>query len=121
LYLQTGKDEFAVKGFEHARQAFGLDANQASTLRMVYEARRYGSVRRQAEEVLRDFLDDFLDKQQVYSKQGGYTNRLVAARIAANGLIATYDTTDPTRAARYRTFFRDTENLPAILSHEAKW
>ncbi len=121
LYFQTGKEEYAARGFEHARQAFALEANQASALRMVYEARRYASVRQKAEEILRDYLDDFLDQMPIYANQGGYTNRLVAARIAANGLITGFQNSDPSRSARYRKFFQDTENLPLTLSLKAKW
>jgi hypothetical protein len=121
LYFQTGKEEFILRGFEHAKQAFVLEPNQASALRMVYEARRYIPVRQKAEEILRDYLDDFLNQMSSYANQGGFTNRLVAARIAANGLITAFEKTDPTRSARYRKFFQDTEKLPETLSFNAKW
>ena len=121
LYLQTGNEQYAQQALEHAQRAFELEPNQASALRMVYEVRRYPSVRRQAEETLQAFLEDFLDRRDEYAKQGGYCNRLVAARIAANGLIASTQATDPTRAKRYQDFFTSTEGLPSNLSQEAKW
>ena len=121
LYLQTGQEEYAQQAFEHAKKAFEVEPNQASALRMVYEVRRYPSVRRQAEQTLQAFLDDFLAQQNEYAKQGGFCNRLVAARIAANGLIASFQTTDPARAKRYQDFFKATEGLPSSLSLEAKW
>jgi hypothetical protein len=121
LYLQTGREEYVQQAFEHAQKAFELEPNQASALRLVYEIRRYPSVRRQAEQTLQTFLDDFLVGQYEYRQQGGYCNRLVAARITANGLIASFQATDPARAKRYQDFFTGTEGLPSSLSQEAKW
>jgi hypothetical protein len=119
--LQTGREEYIPQAFEHAKKAFELEPNQASALRLVYEIRRYPSVRHQAEQTLQAFLDDFIAQQPEYAKQGGFCNRLVAARIAANGLIASYQTTDPVRAKRYQDFFTSTDKLPSRLSQEAKW
>jgi hypothetical protein len=121
LYLQTGREEYIPQAFEHAKKAFELEPNQASALRLVYEIRRYPSVRRQAEQTLQAFLDDFIAQQPEYSKQGGFCNRLVAARIAANGLIASFQATDSARAKRYQDFFTSTDKLPSSLSQEAKW
>ncbi len=121
LYLQTGNEEYAQQAYEYARKAFELEPNQASALRMVFEVRRYPSVRREAEKILQAFLEDFLARREEYARQGGYCNRLVAARIAANGLIASLQTTDPERSKRYQDFFKSTDKLPGILSQEAKW
>jgi len=119
--LRYSNRELARKGFEHAKQAFELRKTQAAAMKLAYEAPRHAELVQPAAEVLRAYVDDFLDHHDQYACQSGYAQRLLAALIGARRLAGVYAKADPERARRYRQFEQQYRTRPRQLALEAKW
>ncbi len=82
------KDEdLSRRGLQHAKKAFEIDSSQAPMQLLVHEAAiRHPHLRAEATAYIVGWMDRFIENKDAWSKEGGYTKKLVAAMIAANYL-----------------------------------
>ncbi len=114
------RTNLAKKGLDHATKAFRADPCETSTRRLVL-ALRFPETRRQTYEVIKEYLDDFIQKQGEYAARGGYTNRLMAAIISAGYLMPYYKATDAGLYNSYNQFYKDHRDTPIQIAHKIKW
>ncbi|MBN1818056.1 MAG: hypothetical protein JW828_11910 [Sedimentisphaerales bacterium] len=120
-YLRYNDPALSTKGFEYAKEAFALYPSQTSALMLHYRAWQFGHLRTSIIKVFQPYVDDFMDNQSRYFRQGGYADRLVAALFGSQRLASHLMASDPERARHYMEFEKIYHSVPIDLAVKAKW
>ncbi len=121
MYLRSRDVGLSSRGLKYAIKAFELKSGRSSAMKLRSEARAHAHLRKETDETLQKFLDDFLANHEALKKQDGYTDKLLAALISSEALGIDYAGSKPELAKKYRKFLEEHRNRPTELSLEAKW
>ncbi len=90
-------------------------------MKLAIEAQRHSHLVSDARKTLRQYLDDFIENIDIYSSQGAYAHKLLAAVTASRNLETYYKVTDKELAKRYTEFREQYEKVPRQMSYDSKW
>jgi hypothetical protein len=121
LYLKSENPALARKGMDSILTAFKLNPCPAAINRLLMETRPHAQYYGLIFKTLQEYLDEFIENEDVYRRNDGYLPRLGAALQAAKSISRQIKTQDTERYATYRNFIKAHADEPRMLAEEGKW
>jgi hypothetical protein len=118
LRLQ-GEDNMNT-GYELVSRAFMQEPSQVTVLELILAMDLHPQLQDRVANVLSQYLDDFVGKRQIYSKQDGYRNKILVA-VMAGDYLANMNHDKPDLVNKYKTYIREFNEEQRHINETSRW
>ncbi|MCX5632599.1 MAG: hypothetical protein NTW93_02840 [Phycisphaerae bacterium] len=119
--LQRIQDANKVsKGCEYTAEAFMRLPCQISAIELLRTADIHPEYRNEIVKVLTQYLNDFVEKKQVYKKQNNYREKMMAAVIIGNYLI-NINSGNPDIVNKYKAYVEEFKKEQGRFNDTSRW
>ena len=126
-YLSTGQlligindREMSLRGFEYLKKAFELSPSE-SVMRIIVSCLNLGHIKPRVYPYIEEYLKEFIANKDMYAKDDGYFQKLMAARMSAIYMSSRYKRKDPEKAKFYGEIAKEYTTEFKTKSEAAIW